>query len=377
MKPEAAMRLALAQARNALGRAFPNPAVGAVVFRGERILGRGRTRAAGGEHAEIVALASARRRHGARALRGASMAVTLEPCAHTGRTGPCADRLIAAGLSRVFVGHVDPNPRVAGRGVRRMRRAGLAVSVGVLEEACREQHRGFLSVVQRGRPFVVLKLAATLDGRIATSRGESRWISGVEARSAVHRLRSRMDGIMVGSGTVLADDPELSARRGARAVHHPVRVVVDAELRVGASARVYRGEGGPTWVLCSVKAPPARRRALERAGAALIEIPRKGRHLNLARGLARLAERGLTQVLVEGGGELAAALLREGLVDEVHWFVAPRLLGADAVAALGALCIRDLASAIALDAVRVQRVGGDLHVRGAIRRRHQAERSRR
>jgi diaminohydroxyphosphoribosylaminopyrimidine deaminase/5-amino-6-(5-phosphoribosylamino)uracil reductase len=377
MTPEAAMRLALAQARGALGHSFPNPAVGAVVFRGDRVLGRGRTRSAGGAHAEVVALDAALRRYGARAVRGASMAVTLEPCSHTGKTGPCVDRLVAAGLRRVFVGHVDPHPRVAGRGLRQLRRAGVEVCAGVLEAECREQHRGFLCSVQRGRPFVVLKLAATLDGRIATARGESRWITSPEGRAAVHRLRARMDGIVVGSGTALADDPELTVRRGGRVVHRPLRIVVDASLRVGPGARLYRGEAGWSWVLCSGKAPAARRRALGRAGVVLIDVPRRGRHIDLKRGLAKLAERGLTQVLVEGGGRLAAALLREDLVDEVHWYVAPRLIGCEGIPALGELGLRALADAVALGPLSVRRVGPDLHVWGSIRRRGVRARSRR
>ena len=377
MTPEAAMRLALGQARGALGRSFPNPAVGAVVFRGDRVLGRGRTRSAGGAHAEVVALDAALRRHGARSVRGASMAVTLEPCSHTGKTGPCVDRLVAAGLRRVFVGHVDPHPRVAGRGLRQLRRAGVEVRVGVLEAECREQHRGFVCSVQRGRPFVVLKLAATLDGRIATARGESRWITSPEGRAAVHRLRARMDGIVVGSGTALADDPELTARRGGRVVHRPLRIVVDGSLRVGPGARLHRGEAGRSWVLCSGKAAAARRRALSRAGVVLIDVPRRGRHIDLKRGLAELAERGLTQVLVEGGGRLAAALLREDLVDEVHWYVAPRLVGCEGVPALGELGLRALADAVALGPLSVRRVGPDLHVWGSIRRRGARPRSRR
>ena len=363
------MRLALSQARGALGRSFPNPAVGAVVFRGDRVLGRGRTRSAGGAHAEVVALEAALRRFGARAVRGASMAVTLEPCSHTGKTGPCADRLVAAGLRRVFVGHIDPHPRVAGRGVRRLQGAGLEVCVGVLEAACREQHRGFLCSVQRGRPFVVLKLAASLDGRIATAQGDSQWIAGPEGRTAVHRLRARMDAIVVGSRTALADDPELTARRNGRVVHRPIRVVVDGGLRVGPGARLHRGGAGASWVLCSATAPAARRRALGAAGVILVDVPRRGRHLDLKRGLARLADRGLTQVLVEGGAGLAAALLREGLVDEVHWFVAPRLIGCEGIPAVGELGLGPLADAIALDRVSVRREGSDLHIQGSVRQR--------
>ena len=380
MKPEAAMRLALAQARRALGRSFPNPPVGAVVYRGDRVLARGHTSPAGGPHAEAVALERARRRFGARRVRGASMAVTLEPCSHVGRTGPCADLVADAGVRRVYLGHADPHPVVAGRGVRRLRRAGIQVCVGVLEAECREQHRGFLSVCEHGRPFVILKLAGTLDGRIATAGGESRWITSAPARDAVHRLRARVDAIAVGSATVLADDPELTARRESRVVHRPVRLLVDSKLRVPATARLYHGPGPGAWVLCARTAAAAQRRAIAAAGARLFPIPSRRGHLDLRFAMAEMARAGLSQILVEGGGELAAALLRPGLVDEIHWFVSPRLIGGDGRPALGSLGLSRLADAPELCDVRVRRLGDDVHIHGRVRGgrapRAPAERSR-
>lgn len=366
MKPEAAMRLALVQGRKARGRTHPNPCVGAVVYRGDRVLGRGYTRPVGGPHAEIVALRRAVRQNGERSLRGASMAVTLEPCCHAGRTGPCTEAILEAGVARIFVGHVDPNAEVSGRGVRRLRRRGVEVAVGVLEDDCRALHRGFISLCERGRPFVTLKLASTLDGRIATSSGESRWITGEASRAAVHRLRACADAVLVGSKTALADDPELTARRGGRVVHQPVRVLLDSQLRVPVSARLFRGEGSETWVLCSREASAQKRSRLERAGARLLDVRVRDRHLDLRRALALLGGSGLTEVLVEGGGQLAAALLREGLVDEVHWFVAPKLLGDDGRPALGALQVGRLADGEQLVDVRVRRLGDDVHVRGLV-----------
>jgi len=355
------MRLALGQALRARGRSFPNPPVGAAVLRGDRVLGRGFTRPVGGPHAEVVALDAALRRHGARALRGASLAVTLEPCAHTGRTPPCVDRLLEAGLARVWVGHRDPSPEVGGRGLRRLRRAGVEVRTGVLEARCREQHRGFLSVVERGRPFFTLKLASTLDGRIATADGDSQWITGPRARAAGHGLRRRVDAIWVGSETALADDPALSARAGGRVVHRPIRLVADTRLRLPTTARLLRGAEGTAWVLCGAGAPASRRRALEAAGARVLEGPRAGRHLDLARWSKRLAREGLTEVLVEGGGKLAAGLLRAGLVDELHWFAAPALLGGDARPALGELGLQRLRDAPRFETVSRRAVGPDLH----------------
>ena len=358
------MARALACARRASGRSFPNPPVGAVVLRGERLLGQGETRPAGGAHAEIVALERAHARHGARALRGATLAVTLEPCCHHGRTGPCTDAIVAAGIARVWVGHRDPNPRVAGAGIRRLARAGIAVEVGVLEAACREQHRGFLAVQARGRPWVALKLAATLDGRIATARGESRWITGPAARALVHRLRDHADAVMVGSGTARADDPELAVRHGGRRIRVPVRLVVDASLAVPARARLFRdAAAGSTWLL--TRRGHARAKLDERRtrGARVLVLPARGGHLDLRAALAALAREGLTEVLVEGGGGLAAALLRAGQVDELHWFAAPSLLGSEARPALGPLGIARLAERPALEVREVRRLGEDLYVR--------------
>jgi diaminohydroxyphosphoribosylaminopyrimidine deaminase/5-amino-6-(5-phosphoribosylamino)uracil reductase len=370
MTPEAAMRRALAAARRVSGRAWPNPPVGAVVVRGDRVLGVGATQPPGGPHAEIVAMAAARRRHGAAALRGATLATTLEPCCHTGRTGPCSAAVIAAGIARVWVGERDPNPLVAGGGLRRLRAAGIAVETGVLAAECAEQHRGFATLLAQGRPLVALKLAATLDGRIATAAGESRWITGPAARARVHALRARVDAIGIGAGTARADDPALTARRGGRIVHRPVRVVFDSGLSLPPRSRLARAaDAERTWILAAPGAPAARRRALLARGVRILEVPRRGAHLDLRRALARLGREGLTTLLVEGGGELAAALLRAGLVDELHWFSAPAWLGGDARPALGPLAVRRLADRVALArGARVIRLGDDLYIHGKVER---------
>ncbi|MEZ4333504.1 MAG: bifunctional diaminohydroxyphosphoribosylaminopyrimidine deaminase/5-amino-6-(5-phosphoribosylamino)uracil reductase RibD [Myxococcota bacterium] len=386
------MRRALAAAARGQGLTHPNPSVGAVVYRGDRVLAVGTTRPPGGAHAEIVAMDRARRRFGSAVLRGASLAVTLEPCSFTGRTGPCTEAILASGIARVVAGCRDPHHRVAGRGFARLRRAGVEVVAGVLEAECREMHRGFLSVCERGRPFVTLKLATSLDGRIATARGESRWITSPTSRARVHRLRRRVDAVLVGSGTALADDPELTVRRGDRVVRTPVRVLIDGRLRVPASARLFVGgaerrddssaagaphppragasasraaRSGETWVVCgrAARGRPAARRRVDR----LIEVDcdRAG-HVDLRAALPALAEAGLTSILVEGGGELAAALLRADLVDEVHWFLAPRLIGSEGRAALGALGLERLADARSFAGWRVDRSGPDLHVSGRL-----------
>jgi diaminohydroxyphosphoribosylaminopyrimidine deaminase/5-amino-6-(5-phosphoribosylamino)uracil reductase len=383
-RDERMMRRALRAAARGNGSTHPNPSVGAVVFRGERILGVGTTRPPGGAHAEIVAMDQARRRHGAAALRGASLAVTLEPCNFVGRTGACTEAILAAGIGRVVAGCRDPHARVSGRGFARLRRAGLDVTVGVLEAECRQQHRGFLSVCERGRPFVTLKLAATLDGRIAVASGESRWITGEASRAAVHRLRLEHDAVMVGSATALADDPELSARRGDRVLRWPVRVVVDGSLRVPASARLFTagsseeepavpgpGRAGASWIVCR---EGARGLAAARARAGrVLEVPAlEAGQVDLVRTLRALADAGLTSILVEGGGRLAAALLRADLVDEVHWFLAPRLIGDDGRPALGAMGLERLRDALSLDAVAVRRCGPDLHLSGRVSREGKA-----
>jgi len=372
VKPEAAMRLALAQARGVLGRTFPNPAVGAVLFRGDTVLARGVTKPPGGPHAEAVAIAKALRAGGKASLRGASIATTLEPCCFTGRTGPCTEAIIEAGIRKVFIGCRDPHKRVSGRGIRALRRAGVEVVVGVLEDECRAQHRGFFSLCEKGRPFVTLKLATTLDGKIATAKGESRWITGEASRAWVHQMRARSDAVMVGSGTAVADDPELTVRGGARASRNPVRVLVDSKLRLSPKAKLYKGlakegdetrgaraAGLQTWVLCQKNAKRAA--TLAKKGARVIEVPLAGRNLDLAKAFKRLGDLGLTTVFVEGGGELAAALIRANLVDEIHWLQAPTLIGSDGRPALGPLSTLRLRDATQLVDIKVRRRGEDIH----------------
>jgi diaminohydroxyphosphoribosylaminopyrimidine deaminase/5-amino-6-(5-phosphoribosylamino)uracil reductase len=359
-----AMQVALSEARRGLGRTFPNPSVGAVVFRRGGAIASGRTRPPPGAHAEVVALAAARRK--TRSLRGASLAVTLEPCCVTGRTGPCTDAIIEAGIARVFVGCRDPHHRVAGRGIRRLRAAGISVETGVLAAECREQHRGFLSVCRRGRPFVTLKLATSLDGRIATKSGESRWITGPAARRFVHDLRGAVDAVMVGSGTALADDPALTARRGRRIVHRPARVLVDSRLRVPITAELYRGAPEPATIVLAARGARGIERR-ERCGATVL-LQRRGRGggVDLARGLEALADAGITTILVEGGGTLAAALLRAGLVDELHWIQAPILLGGEGRPGLGDLGLERLSDAIRLGDVVRRPLGDDWHWQGRL-----------
>ena len=328
------MRAALALARRGLGNVWPNPAVGCVIVNDGRVVGRGWTQPGGRPHAETEALVRA----GA-AAEGGTAYVTLEPCCHWGQTPPCADALIAAGLSRVVVAVEDPDPRVAGGGVGRLRQAGLTVDTGVCEAAAAEINAGFFHRVRLGRPLVTLKLATSLDGRIATAAGESRWITGPAARERGHLLRATHDAILVGTGTVLADDPQLTCRLPGLGERSPLRVVLDRQLRIPLAARLFaEARRVPTWLVALPSTDPVKQQALRDAGVEIIDgEPDPAGHLDLAAALRRLGERGLTRLLVEGGGQLAAALLRAGLVDRLAWLHAPLLLGGDGVPAVGKL----------------------------------------
>ena len=350
------MDAALALGRRGWGQVWPNPAVGCVLVRNGRVVGRGWTQTGGRPHAETEAL------HRAGALAaGATAYVTLEPCSHHGRTPPCADALVAAGVARIVAAIADPDPRVSGQGVARLRDAGLKVVLGVREAEARADHAGFMMRITAGRPLVTLKLASTLDGRIATTAGESRWITGSVARAHVHRLRAEHDAVMVGIGTVLADDPDLTCRLPGLADRSPVRVVVDSHLRLPPRARVLAGPV-PTWVACT---------AMSAAGAAATFLAARGVEvIPVASGddgrprpaalLAALGARGLTRLLVEGGGQLAAALLRQGLVDRLVWFQAPKIIGGDGVPAVAPFGLDRLADCPVFRRTQTMTVGEDL-----------------
>jgi diaminohydroxyphosphoribosylaminopyrimidine deaminase / 5-amino-6-(5-phosphoribosylamino)uracil reductase len=324
------MRAALALARRGLGNVWPNPAVGCVIVRPDgRVVGRGWTAPGGRPHAETQALAEAGER-----ARGAVAYVTLEPCSHHGRTPPCADALVRAGIARCVVAMGDPDARVDGRGVARLRGAGIAVEVGLLSEAAEALQAGFLARVRVGRPMVTVKLATTLDGRIATASGESKWITGPEARRLAHAMRGRHDAVMAGIGTVLADDPALTCRLPRFKPVPDVRVVVDTTLRLPPASTLARtAREAPVWALHGPEAPAERRRALAEAGVVLMEVAAGQGGLDLAAALRALGGAGLTRVLVEGGAGLAGGLLRAGLADRLAWFHAPAVLGADALPA--------------------------------------------
>ncbi|MBW7849189.1 MAG: bifunctional diaminohydroxyphosphoribosylaminopyrimidine deaminase/5-amino-6-(5-phosphoribosylamino)uracil reductase RibD [Rhodospirillales bacterium] len=320
------MTAALGLARRGLGDVWPNPAVGCIIVRDGRVVGRGWTQPGGRPHAEPEALARA-----GDAARGGTAYVTLEPCAHHGKTPPCVESLLAAGIARVVAAAVDPDARVAGKGLDRLREAGVEVSVGLLGKEAAELNAGFFQRTLVGRPLVTLKTATTLDGRIATHAGESRWITGDGARQAAHRLRAESDAIMVGVGTAVADDPELTCRLPGLTARSPVRLVVDGHLRLPLTSRlVAAARQIPTWLLTLADADPLRREAFQSCGVELIDVTADhDGNPDLEMALRRLGERGLTRVLVEGGSHLAASLLRRDLVDRLAWFRAPRMFGGD------------------------------------------------
>jgi diaminohydroxyphosphoribosylaminopyrimidine deaminase / 5-amino-6-(5-phosphoribosylamino)uracil reductase len=357
-KEESHLRMALRLARKAEGRTSPNPVVGAVLVRDGKIVGAGYHQFAGGDHAEIAALKRAGRK-----ARGATLYITLEPCSHYGRTPPCTHALIDAGIKEVVAGTRDPNPLVAGRGVRQLRRAGINVRVGLLEAECRALIEPFSKYITRRLPFVTLKLAATLDGKIATVSGDARWISNVESRQWVHRLRNQVDAVLVGVETVRADDPQLTCRiPGGR---NPWRVVLDSRLRIPISARVLRQRGpGKTIVAATGGVSAAKASAIAALGAQVWRLPMRHHRVSWLPLLKKLASSGIVSVMIEGGASIAASALKEKIVDKIVFFYAPKILGGDGRVMVDALGIRRMRQSIPVKELQVRKSGGDLIVSG-------------
>lgn len=362
------MRLALQMARNATGRTVPNPLVGAVIVQAGRVVATGWHRKAGTPHAEIHALNMA-----GELARGATLYVTLEPCAHYGRTGPCAVAVRDAGIARVVVGMRDPNPLVAGKGLKILTDAGVAVDVfpddSDIAACCWQLNEVFLKWIPHKQPFVVLKTAMSLDGKIATVTGESQWITGEAARARVHEWRDIYDGIMVGIGTVLHDDPALTTRLPAgRSGRNPVRIIVDSQARTPLTAQVVTDEAAPTIIAVTEEAPAERVAALEQS--AQVEVLRcgSGPHVDVALLMQQLGEREICSIFVEGGGTLAYSLLAAGFVDKVEAFIAPLLIGGrEALTPVEGAGSTRLADAVRLHDVQYEQVGSDMLVTGYTR----------
>jgi diaminohydroxyphosphoribosylaminopyrimidine deaminase/5-amino-6-(5-phosphoribosylamino)uracil reductase len=346
------MRRALALARKGEGSVSPNPLVGAVIVRDGRIIAEGFHHCCGENHAEIDAI-----RNATETIAGATFYITLEPCSHHGRTPPCVEALIAHRPGRVIVGAVDPNPLVSGRGIEALRQSGIETEVGVLEEACRESNRVFFKYIRTGLPYVTLKFAQTLDGRIAAASGHSRWISSPPSLRFAHRLRAVHDAILVGAGTVLTDNPELTCRlvRG----RDPLRIVVDSRLRLSPDATVF-SDGKRTLAAATRHAPAERRRLLEKKGIEVMEIGEDpaGR-VDLRELLTLLGKREISSLLVEGGAAVATSFLKENLADRLIVILAPKIVGVG-INAIGDLGIRRMDDALGFSFQRVTRRGPDL-----------------
>jgi diaminohydroxyphosphoribosylaminopyrimidine deaminase/5-amino-6-(5-phosphoribosylamino)uracil reductase len=356
------MKIALEESTKALGRTSPNPAVGAVLVKGGRIIARGYTQPAGQAHAEVMALAAA----GARA-RGADLYTTLEPCDHYGRTPPCTLAILEAGVRRVITASSDPNPRVNGKGVARLRRAGVEVLTGVLQEEADRLHRPFFKVIRTGLPYVTLKAAVTLDGKLATATGDSRWITGETARAWVHRLRDRVDVILVGSNTVRRDNPKLTTRLPDGKGRDPVRVVVDSRLSLKPGLTVFSQRSTARTVVATLEDPAGTKaRRLLKQGVEVWQVREKRGRVDIKALLTRLAHEGLNHVLVEGGAQLYGVFLRERLADELALFLAPKLIGSQGLSWSGELGVKVMAEALTLKQVTFEQLGEDLLVQARL-----------
>jgi len=351
------MHRALALARRGVGKTSPNPAVGCVIVRDGVIVGEGWHRQAGGPHAEVFALGQAGEK-----ARGGDVYVTLEPCSHHGKTPPCANALVFAGVRRVFAAMVDPNPKVAGSGVGLLRAAGIEVSTGLLERESRLLNEPFIKAITTGRPFVILKSAMTLDGRTATASGDARWISNEESRRYVHKLRATVDAVMVGAGTVAADDPELTCRLpGGR---DPVRVVVDSALGISPAARLLHLDSLAPTIVATLSGGGPKRAAVRESGAEILVCRERDGRVDLDDLLSRLGSRGVQSVLLEGGSRLAGEAVRRGLIDKFLLFFAPKMLGGDGPGLFAGPGAEAMADAYRLRDLSLRRFGGDILVTG-------------
>ena len=349
------MKRALTLARKGIGRTTPNPAVGCVIVKDGGIVGEGWHKKAGTPHAEVHALAMA-----GSAARGADVYVTLEPCCHTGKTPPCSDALIKAGVKRVIAGMTDPNPRVNGDGLNALRRAGIEAVSGILENECQAINRPFIKHVTSGHPFVTYKCAMTLDGKIATVTGDSRWISCDESRKFVHRLRSRCDAVMVGVDTIITDNPQLTVRHVKG--RNPLRIIVDSNLRTPGSVGILSGPMAKMTIIATTEANPRIHRRYQQTGATVLVCRQQGGRVDLADLWRKLGKRDIQSVLLEGGSRLAGEALKQGLIDECIFFYAPKVIGGDGFSPFAVTGATGMAQAIPFSNLKVQHMGCDIMI---------------
>jgi diaminohydroxyphosphoribosylaminopyrimidine deaminase/5-amino-6-(5-phosphoribosylamino)uracil reductase len=356
------MRIALDEAKKGVGRTSPNPAVGAILVKGGRVLARGWHKKAGTPHAEVVAIEGA----GPRA-RGADLYSTLEPCDHFGRTPPCTQAILDAGVRRVFFASSDPNPLVNGRGLKRLSRAGVFVRGGVLAAEADRLNRPFFKLIREGRPFVTLKAAVTLDGKLATATGDSRWVTGEKARAKVHELRDQVDAVLVGANTVERDDPRLTTRLPRGGGRDPMRVVVDSHLRTSSKRKLFSSKSKARVVVATLEAETsAKAKKLIAAGAEVWRLPARGGKVDLSALLARLAKEGCAHLLVEGGAQVFEELLKRRLADELWLFVAPKLVGSTGLSWAGDLGVRAMQRALTVKGFGYELYGDDLLIRAGL-----------
>lgn len=350
------MRIALEEAAKGLGRTSPNPVVGAVLVKGGRIIARGYHKKAGTAHAEVVALEAA----GSKA-KGADLYTTLEPCDHYGRTPPCSLAILEAGVRRVICASADPNPQVSGKGVARLRRAGVKVLTGVLQEEADTLNRPFFKVIRTGMPWVTLKAAVTLDGKLATATGDSRWVTGEPARAWVHKLRDSVDVILVGANTVRKDDPKLTTRIPGGGGKDPLRVVVDSHLRLSPGYTVFTQRSAARTVIATLEDPEGRKAQRFLAqGVEVWQVRQKAGRVDLKALLKRIAKNGLNHVLVEGGAEMYGSFLRGHLADALALFLAPKLIGSPGLSWAGDLGVKEMAQAVSVSDLTFERHGQDV-----------------
>ncbi len=352
------MKRALRLAEKGRGRTSPNPMVGAILVKDGKVVGEGYHAKTGEAHAEIIALQQAREE-----ARGAILYLNLEPCTHYGKTPPCAPQVIEAGVKRVVIGMEDPNPLVKGKGIEILRKAGLDVAVGILEKECRRVNEAFCKYILKKEPFVILKVAATLDGKMATRNGDSKWISGEASRRFVHKLRDQVDGVMVGIGTVLKDDPLLTARiRGGR---DPYRIVLDSRLKVPEEAKVIGTSPSKAIIVTTELAPKDKIEKFEKRGVQVLVLDSKEGRVNLKSCLSKLGEIGMMNLLVEGGSQVNGSFLDEGLIDKLLLFLSPRLIGDhQALGIFGGRGVFILPKAIVLKEIKTKRLGEDILLEG-------------
>lgn len=360
------MQQALALAEKGRGWTSPNPMVGAVVVKSGLVVGRGYHQRAGAPHAEVNAIDDAGEQ-----ARGATIYVTLEPCNHFGRTPPCTRKILDAGIRRVVVAMADPNPGVTGGGSEYLRGRGIEVTTGTCEKEARALNESFITWVTKGRPFVTVKCAATLDGRIATRTGDSRWVTGPASRQFVHGIRHGVDGIMVGVGTVTKDDPSLTTRLDGATGSDPTRIILDTRLSMPVTAKMlHQASDAPTWVVCGNDAPPDRREALEKTGARVIPASLQAGRIDLSALMQQLGTMGITSLLIEGGGTVIGSALAAGIVDKICFFYAPKILGGDdGVPICRGAGPESMKQSIAAHDLSVFRFDGDVMIQGYLKPR--------